>query len=148
MKSLITFIILFGIFGYLLDLKKNKDFKNCKKSLSFHSILLFHHLLSSFFLLGILSFNLTFMKVYVFSLFILFTSWFVYDHNCLITYYNNKIADIDCKIPFRSPFTYILGEDDDIENKAWIQYLQVAIFIAITFIKIEYVSKIKSKKTI
>jgi hypothetical protein len=136
-------IIIIGIIGYVIDINKNGDFKDCKDKIEFQSVLLFHHLLSAYFILGILSNNVKFLKVYAVSLMILYTSWIIYDHTCLVSYYNNKIGNLDYDLPFRGVMSYVLepycGKPKRGE-KSWMEYVQVPVFFILTLLKIGQIS--------
>jgi hypothetical protein len=143
---IIASIILVGILSYLLDLKYNKNFKTieCKKSISFHLILLAHHLLAVYIIFGIFSNNKTFLKIYACVLGIIIISWILFNDYCLITYHTNKICEIPVDTPFSSIFGKIFnffnGKSDE-NKKDILEYVLIPSLIFISFFRISKLSK-------
>jgi len=84
MRDILLFIVLMGIFSYMIDISYNEKIKN-KDNFNLNLVLLLHHFLSMYILFGVLSNNIKFLKIYTFILMVIFVSWIIFDDVCLIT---------------------------------------------------------------
>lgn len=144
MILILTLII--GIIAFLVDTFKNPNFKNCKKSLSFYSLHLFHHIIVTFLMLGIFTANLNIAKAYSGVIIVILLSWFVYKHHCLITYHTNRM----CNLPIDTPhvnlidyvFSYFSGKPINMsKDRPPTDYYLLLVLFVVSLLKIGYLSK-------
>lgn len=141
---LFTFIIVLATISYLYDIYYNKNFKDCY-SLSFNGLLYIHHLLAITLLFGFLSNSVTFLKLYIALVTIVYISWFIYKDKCIITVATNRMCGIPDDVPFESIISVIVRKIFKTNNKqkTKTELIIFPILIIIAFIRIKILSKKK-----
>ena len=140
MRDILLFIILMGIFSYMIDISYNEKIKN-KDNLNLNLVLLLHHFLSMYVLFGVLSNNIKFLKIYTFILMVIFVSWIIFDDVCLITELTDNLDNN--KLGFDNGFLMIYkkmfkekSESDYKNEKSMTNYILLPLLIMISFYKI------------
>jgi hypothetical protein len=105
---LIYLILTIAVIAFLVDVNKNPNFQKCKRKVGFSILLLFHHLVVTFLMLGVFSSNKRVLKVYAFTVAIILISWFIYNHHCLLSYYTNKMCDLPLDTPHTNLYDYVI----------------------------------------
>jgi hypothetical protein len=90
MTTIVLFIVL-GFFSFILDIKTApKDFyASCDTHFPI-LVLLIHHIIFVFNVLGWLSYNKYILYLYVFSILIHFILWVIFKDKCILTIYVNE----------------------------------------------------------
>ena len=140
MKDISLFIILMGIFSYMIDISYNEKIKK-KGNFYLNLVLLLHHFLSMYALFGVLSNNVKFLKIYTFILMIIFVSWIIFDDVCLITALSDKLDDNNLGFDngFLIIYRKIIKGKSDCEyknEKSIMNYILLPVLIMISFYKI------------
>lgn len=145
---IISLIVVAALISYLYDIMNNKNYNSCRKiknlkNISFNLLLFFHHLLASFLIFGWLSNNIGFLKVYTFTVLIVYLSWLIFKDNCMLTVYTNRLCGISDNIPFESLYSKIIRGifGGSVQTKSTSEYIIFPIFIILGFIKIEINSR-------
>ena len=140
MRDILLFIILMGVFSYMIDISYNEKIKN-KDNLNLNLVLLLHHFLSMYILFGVLSNNIKFLKIYTFILMVIFVSWIIFDDVCLITELTDNLDNN--KLGFDNGFLMIYkkmfkekSESDYKNEKSMTNYILLPLLIMISFYKI------------
>ena len=140
MRDILLFIILMGVFSYMIDISYNEKIKN-KDNLNLNLVLLLHHFLSMYVLFGVLSNNIKFLKIYTFILMVIFVSWIIFDDVCLITELTDNLDNN--KLGFDNGFLMIYkkmfkekSESDYKNEKSMTNYILLPLLIMISFYKI------------
>jgi hypothetical protein len=140
MRDILLFIILMGIFSYMIDISYNEKIKN-KGNFNLNLVLLLHHLLSMYILFGVLSNNVKFLKIYTFILMVIFVSWIIFDDVCLITKLTDNLDNNN--LGFDNGFLMIYkkmykekSESDYKSEKSMTNYILLPVLIMISFYKI------------
>ena len=140
MRDILLFIILMGVFSYMIDISYNEKIKN-KDNLNLNLVLLLHHFLSMYILFGVLSNNIKFLKIYTFILMVIFVSWIIFDDVCLITELTDNLDNN--KLGFDNGFLMIYkkmfkekSESDYKNEKSMANYILLPLLIMISFYKI------------
>jgi len=140
MRDILLFIILMGIFSYMIDISYNEKIKN-KDNFNLNLVLLLHHFLSMYILFGVLSNNIKFLKIYTFILMVIFVSWIIFDDVCLITELTDNLDNN--KLGFDNGFLMIYkkmfkekSESDYKNEKSMTNYILLPLLIMISFYKI------------
>lgn len=143
---LIYLILAIGLIAYLVDVNKNPNFKKCKNKLGFSLLLLFHHWVVTFLMLGIFSSSKRVLRVYAFTVAIILISWFVYNHHCLLTYYTNKMCDLPLDTPHTNLYDYVIeyitGKKIQIsKDRPAKDYTLLAILVMVALFRIGMMTK-------
>ena len=140
MRDILLFIILMGVFSYMIDISYNEKIKN-KDNFNLNLVLLLHHFLSMYILFGVLSNNIKFLKIYTFILMVIFVSWIIFDDVCLITELTDNLDNN--KLGFDNGFLMIYkkmfkekSESDYKNEKSMANYILLPLLIMISFYKI------------
>jgi len=140
MRDILLFIILMGVFSYMIDISYNEKIKN-KDNFNLNLVLLLHHFLSMYILFGVLSNNIKFLKIYTFILMVIFVSWIIFDDVCLITELTDNLDNN--KLGFDNGFLMIYkkmfkekSESDYKNEKSMTNYILLPLLIMISFYKI------------
>jgi len=140
MRDILLFIVLMGIFSYMIDISYNEKIKN-KDNFNLNLVLLLHHFLSMYILFGVLSNNIKFLKIYTFILMVIFVSWIIFDDVCLITELTDNLDNN--KLGFDNGFLMIYkkmfkekSESDYKNEKSMTNYILLPLLIMISFYKI------------
>jgi hypothetical protein len=96
MTTIVLFIVL-GFFSFISDIKTApKDFY---ASCEIHfPVLLIHHIIFVFSLLGWLSYNRYILYLYLFTILIHFILWFIFKNECVLTMYMNEKCKTNTKL--------------------------------------------------
>ena len=96
-KRDLSLIFILSFLSYVSDICKNGKtlYAKCENKLVFNVVLLFHHFIWTFALLGFLSNNNQLLRIYVVVLIIYLIHWKANNNQCFITQWVRKTCQLD-----------------------------------------------------